>query len=126
MIEIGNKAPEFTLMGDDGKEYSLSSFRGQKVLLYFYPKDNTPGCTKEACSLRDWKEEITKRGTVIIGVSRDGDKSHLKFREKYGLNFILLSDPEKTVHEAYGTWGEKKLFCCGVFQSISGRRKRTD
>ena len=107
MIEIGNKAPEFTLMGDDGKEYSLSSFRGQKVLLYFYPKDNTPGCTKEACSLRDWKDEITKRGTVIIGVSRDGDKSHLKFREKYGLNFILLSDPEKTVHEDYGTWGEK-------------------
>mgnify|MGYP003512245001 CR=1 FL=1 len=88
MIEIGNKAPEFTLMGDDGKEYSLSSFRGQKVLLYFYPKDNTPGCTKEACSLRDWKDEITKRGTVII----------------------LLSDPEKTVHEAYGTWGEKKLY----------------
>lgn len=110
MIEIGKKAPEFTLMGDDGKEYSLSSFRGQKVLLYFYPKDNTPGCTKEACSLRDWKDEITKRGTVIIGVSRDGDKSHLKFREKYGLNFILLSDPEKTVHEAYGTWGEKKLY----------------
>ena len=110
MLEVGNKAPSFTLMGDDGKEYSLEDYKGKKVLLYFYPKDNTPGCTKEACSLRDWKEELIKRGGVIMGVSKDSIQSHNKFREKYGLDFILLSDPEKTVHIAYGAWGEKKLY----------------
>lgn len=110
MLEVGNKAPSFTLMGDDGKEYSLDDFKTKKVLLYFYPKDNTPGCTKEACSLRDWKDELIKRGVTIIGVSRDSDKSHNKFREKYGLNFILLSDPDKIVHQAYDAWGEKKLY----------------
>ena len=110
MLEVGNKAPSFTLMGDDGKEYSLEIYKGKKVLLYFYPKDNTPGCTKEACSLRDWKEELIKRGVVIMGVSKDSIQSHNKFREKYGLDFILLSDPEKTVHIAYGAWGEKKLY----------------
>ena len=110
MLEVGNKAPSFTLTGDDGKEYSLDQFKGKKVLLYFYPKDNTPGCTKEACSLRDWNDEITKRGVSIIGVSKDSIQSHNKFREKYGLNFILLSDPEKTVHIAYDAWGEKKLY----------------
>ena len=110
MLEVGNKAPSFTLMGDDGKEYSLESYKGKKVLLYFYPKDNTPGCTKEACSLRDWKEELIKRGVVIMGVSKDSIQSHNKFREKYGLDFILLSDPEKTVHIAYGAWEEKKLY----------------
>lgn len=110
MLEKGNKAPSFTLMGDDGKEYSLEDFKGKKVLLYFYPKDNTPGCTKEACSLRDWNSELIKRGVTIIGISRDSDKSHNKFREKYGLNFILLSDPEKTVHISYDAWGEKKLY----------------
>ena len=110
MLEKGNKAPSFTLRGDDGKEYSLEDFKGKKVLLYFYPKDNTPGCTKEACSLRDWNSELIKRGVTIIGISRDSDKSHNKFREKYGLNFILLSDPEKTVHISYDAWGEKKLY----------------
>ena len=110
MLEVGNKAPSFTLTGDDGKEYSLDQFKGKKVLLYFYPKDNTPGCTKEACSLRDWNDEIIKRGVRIIGVSKDSIQSHNKFREKYGLNFILLSDPEKTVHIAYDAWGEKKLY----------------
>ena len=110
MLEVGNKAPSFTLMGDDVKEYSLESYKGKKVLLYFYSKDNTPGCTKEACSLRDWKEELIKRGVVIMGVSKDSIQSHNKFREKYGLDFILLSDPEKTVHIAYGAWGEKKLY----------------
>ena len=110
MLEVGNKAPSFTLMGDDGKEYSLESYKGKKVLLYFYPKDNTPGCTKEACSLRDWKEELIKRGVVIMGVSKDSIQSHNKFREKYGLDFILLSDPEKTVHIADGAWGEEKLY----------------
>ncbi|MCI7605730.1 MAG: thioredoxin-dependent thiol peroxidase [Spirochaetales bacterium] len=110
MLEVGNKAPSFTLMGDDGKEYSLDDYKGKKVLLYFYPKDNTPGCTKEACSLRDWNSEIIKRGVTIMGVSKDSVQSHNKFREKHGLNFILLSDPEKTVHMAYDTWGEKKLY----------------
>ena len=109
MLEVGNKAPSFTLMGDDGKEYSLEEYKGKKVLLYFYPKDNTPGCTKEACSLRDWNSEIIKRGVTIMGVSKDSIQSHNKFREKHGLNFILLSDPDKTVHMAYGAWGEKKL-----------------
>ena len=110
MLEVGNKAPSFTLMGDDGKEYSLDDYRGKKVLLYFYPKDNTPGCTKEACSLRDWNDEIIKRGVTVMGVSKDTIQSHNKFREKHGLNFILLSDPDKTVHMAYGAWGEKKLY----------------
>ena len=110
MLEVGNKAPSFTLMGDDGKEYSLEEYKGKKVLLYFYPKDNTPGCTKEACSLRDWNSEIIKRGVTIMGVSKDSIQSHNKFREKHGLNFILLSDPDKTVHMAYGACGEKKLY----------------
>ena len=110
MLEVGNKAPSFTLMGDDGKEYSLEEYKGKKVLLYFYPKDNTPGCTKEACSLRDWNSEIIKRGVTIMGVSKDSIQSHNKFREKHGLNFIHLSDPDKTVHMAYGAWGEKKLY----------------
>ena len=110
MLEVGNKAPSFTLMGDDGKEYSLDDYRGKKVLLYFYPKDNTPGCTKEACSLRDWNDEIIKRGVTVMGVSKDSIQSHNKFREKHNLNFILLSDPEKSVHMAYDAWGEKKLY----------------
>lgn len=110
MLEVGNKAPSFTLMGDDGKEYSLEEYKGKKVLLYFYPKDNTPGCTKEACSLRDWNSEIIKRGVTVMGVSKDSIQSHNKFRDKHGLNFILLSDPEKTVHMAYDAWGEKKLY----------------
>ena len=110
MLEVGNKAPSFTLMGDDGKEYSLDDYRGKKVLLYFYPKDNTPGCTKEACSLRDWNSEIIKRGVTVMGVSKDSIQSHNKFREKHNLNFILLSDPEKSVHMAYDAWGEKKLY----------------
>ena len=95
MLEVGNKAPSFTLMGDDGKEYSLDDYRGKKVLLYFYPKDNTPGCTKEACSLRDWNDEIIKRGVTVMGVSKDTIQSHNKFREKHNLNFILLSDAGK-------------------------------
>ena len=110
MLEVGNKAPSFTLMGDDGKEYSLDDYRGKKVLLYFYPKDNTPGCTKEACSLRDWNDEIIKRGVTVMGVSKDTIQSHNRFREKHSLNFILLSDPEKSVHMAYDAWGEKKLY----------------
>ena len=110
MLEVGNKAPSFTLMGDDGKEYSLEEYKGKKVLLYFYPKDNTPGCTKEACSLRDCNSEIIKRGVTIMGVSKDSIQSHNKFREKHGLNFILLSDPDKTVHMAYGALVEKKLY----------------
>lgn len=110
MLEVGNKAPSFTLVGDDGKEYSLEDYKGKKVLLYFYPKDNTHGCTKEACSLRDWNSEIIKRGVTVMGVSKDSIQSHNKFRDKHGLNFILLSDPEKTVHMAYDAWGEKKLY----------------
>ena len=110
MLETGTKAPDFSLPDQNGSTVRLSDFQGKKVVLYFYPKDNTPGCTKEACSLRDWKEELIKRGVVIMGVSKDSIQSHNKFREKYGLDFILLSDPEKTVHIAYEAWGEKKLY----------------
>ena len=110
MLEVGNKAPSFTLMGDDGKDYSLDDSRGKKVLLYFYHKDNTPGCKKEACSLRDWNDEIIKRGVTVMGVSKDTIQRQNKFRQKHNLNFILLSDPEKSVHMAYDAWGEKKLY----------------
>ena len=110
MLEIGMKAPDFSLPDKDGNTVRLSDFQGKKVVLYFYPKDNTPGCTKEACSLRDWNSEIIKRGVTVMGVSKDSIQSHNKFRDKHGLNFILLSDPEKTVHMAYDAWGEKKLY----------------
>ena len=110
MLEVGMKAPDFSLLDKDGNTVRLSDFQGKKVVLYFYPKDNTPGCTKEACSLRDWNSEIIKRGVTVMGVSKDSIQSHNKFREKHGLNFILLSDPEKTVDMAYDAWGEKKLY----------------
>ncbi|OQX86709.1 thioredoxin-dependent thiol peroxidase [candidate division KSB1 bacterium 4484_87] len=111
MLEVGAKAPDFTLMSDEEKEVSLSDFLGKKdVVLYFYPKDNTPGCTKEACSFRDNLPQIEARNAVVIGVSKDSVKSHQNFKKKHDLNFILLSDPEHKVAEAYGAWGEKKNY----------------
>lgn len=109
MLKIGNKAPTFSLPDQDGKIHSLSDYQGKKVLLYFYPKDDTPGCTTEACNFRDEYEEFQKIGLVILGVSADSVKSHKKFAEKFNLNFPLLADEDKKLCEAYGVWGLKKF-----------------
>lgn len=111
MLEIGNKAPQFTLKDKSGKEVSLSSFLGKKVVLYFYPKDNTPGCTRQACAFAGLYKEFEKKGIEVIGISKDSIASHAKFAEKYGLPFVLLSDPELEAINAYGVWQEKKM--CG-------------
>ena len=110
MLEVGTKAPDFTLNDKDGSPVSLSDFRGKKVVLYFYPKDNTPGCTRQACAFAQSYEGFRARDVVVIGVSRDSAASHRKFAEKYELPFLLLSDPERTAIEAYGVWQEKKLY----------------
>ena len=102
-------APKFNLLADDDKEYSLASFKGNKVLIYFYPRDNTPGCTTEACSLRDNFKEMKKLGLIVLGISTDDNKSHKKFKEKYKLPFLLLSDVEHKVCESYGVWTNKKF-----------------
>ncbi len=110
MLEVGTKAPEFTLLDKDGNSVSLTDFAGKKVVLYFYPKDNTPGCTRQACAFAGAYEEFKKINAVVIGISKDSVASHQKFAEKHGLPFILLSDPELTAIQAYGVWQEKKLY----------------
>ncbi len=110
MLKVGSKAPEFSLPDQNGEMRSLSDYRGQKVVLYFYPKDNTPGCTKQACSFGELMPQFKEKGAVILGVSKDSVASHKKFEEKYGLPFILLSDTERTVIEAYDVWKEKKNY----------------
>ena len=110
MLNIGDKAPEFTLEDKDGKTVSLSDFAGKKVVLYFYPKDNTPGCTRQACAFAGLYWEFQKKGVEVIGISRDSVASHSRFAEKHALPFILLSDPELTDIQAYGVWQEKKLY----------------
>ncbi len=110
MLSVRDQAPDFSLTADSGEQVTLSSFRGKKVVLYFYPKDDTPGCTKEACSFRDDYSQFLGKGAVVIGVSPDLEASHTKFRAKYGLPFYLLSDPDHTVASAYGAWGEKKNY----------------
>ena len=110
MLETGTKAPDFTLNGKDGKAVSLSDFMGKKVVLYFYPKDNTPGCTRQACAFAAAYEDFKTLDAVVIGVSKDSEASHRKFAEKYGLPFILLSDPELKAIQAYGVWQEKKNY----------------
>ena len=110
MLTQGMRAPDFTLPDKEGRLVSLSDFRGKTVVLYFYPKDNTPGCTRQACAFRDAYDEFLARGAVVIGVSRDGAVSHRNFADRHGLPFYLLSDPERTVLEAYGVWQEKKLY----------------
>ena len=110
MIAVGDPAPDFHLSADDGRSYALKELRGKKVVLYFYPKDDTPGCTKEACSFRDNLGRVTSKGAIVLGVSRDDVKSHAKFREKYHLNFPLLADVDGHVTEAYGVWKEKNLY----------------
>lgn len=109
-MKIGEKAPDFKLQDKDGKEVSLSDFRGKKVILYFYPKDNTPGCTKQACNFRDNYPQIIEKGAEVIGISKDGSKSHTNFATKHDLPFILLSDPELEVIQKYNVWKEKKMF----------------
>src|SRR4051812_31506209 len=103
-------APDFTLQDQNGNEHSLRDYRGQWVVVYFYPKDDTSGCTKEACSFRDGREELERRGLKVFGISADSVASHKKFTDKYGLNFTLLSDPDKTIIDAYGALGEKSMF----------------
>ncbi len=109
MMKLQEKAPDFVLQDQDGNEHSLAMYKGKKVLLYFYPKDDTPGCTTEACTFRDGHDEFQKMGLVILGVSADNVKSHKKFADKYELPFPILSDVDKKVCEAYGVWQKKKF-----------------
>jgi len=109
MVKAGEVAPVFTLTSDEGKAVSLEEFRGHKVVLYFYPKADTPGCTQQACALRDAYAPIAEKDVVVIGISPDRPEALVKFRKKHDLPFILLSDPDHAVAEAYGVWGEKKL-----------------
>jgi len=120
MIEEGKPAPDFELATDTGERVKLSDFRGKPVVLYFYPKDDTPGCTTQACGFRDSYVDFEKRGAVILGVSPDDEASHVRFKEKYSLPFTLLADPEHEVADQYGVWGEKKYAgktYFGVFRS---------
>ena len=107
MLKIGERAPDFELADQSGKKVRLSDFKGKNVVVYFYPKDDTPGCTVEACEFRDWIAEYQKRGVVVLGISADGTSSHQKFVQKYDLNFQLLSDTDKSVSTKWGTWGMK-------------------
>jgi peroxiredoxin Q/BCP len=110
VLTIGQAAPDITLADQDGNTHSLHALRGRKVVVYFYPKDNTPGCTKEACSFRDQFSELTSRGVVVLGISPDSTASHRKFADKHQLPFPLLADPEHQAAEAFGVWGEKTLY----------------
>jgi peroxiredoxin Q/BCP len=110
MIAVGKKAPPFTLPADDGTSVSLADLKGSKVVLYFYPKDDTPGCTTESCELRDHWDEITRAGAVVLGISPDPVASKKKFRQKYQFPFRLLADEDHAVAEAYGVWGEKSMY----------------
>lgn len=110
MLEVGMKAPDFCLMDKDGNSVGLSDFAGKKVVLYFYPKDNTPGCTRQACAFAANYEQFQAQDVVVIGISKDSVASHLKFAQKYNLPFVLLSDPELQAIQAYGVWQEKKLY----------------
>ena len=109
-VTEGTAAPDFSLLSDAGTTVTLSSLRGSPVVLYFYPRDDTPGCTKQACGVRDAWDAFTAAGAVVLGVSPDGQASHEKFRAKFELPFTLLSDPDHTVAEAYGAWGEKSMY----------------
>jgi peroxiredoxin Q/BCP len=109
-LQVGQLAPDFTLPDDAGASVCLSSFRGKKVVMYFYPKDDTPGCTKEACAFRDGIAQLNARGAVVLGVSADSVESHRKFKTKYRLNFPLLSDGQRTVARAYGVWKQKSMY----------------
>jgi len=109
-LEPGTKAPSFTLANDCGEQVKLSDFKGKPVVLYFYPKDDTPGCTKEACAFRDAAKDLKTLGAVVLGISPDGTESHARFRDKFQLNFPLLADEKHEVAEAYGAWREKNMY----------------
>jgi peroxiredoxin Q/BCP len=109
-LKVGQKAPDFAAMNDKGEKVKLADLKGKKVVLYFYPKDDTPGCTTEACAFRDGIDEIKARGAVVLGVSADSVDSHKKFKSKFDLNFPLLADGDKKVIEAYGVWKEKSMY----------------
>lgn len=110
MLTVGQKAPDFTLNDQFGNQVSLSDFLGKKVVVYFYPKDNTPGCTRQACAFAGAYEAFGQKDVVVIGISKDSVASHVKFAEKYNLPFILLSDPDRVAIESFGAWAEKKLY----------------
>src|SRR3954454_8064952 len=110
MLNVGDKAPDFTSTDQDGKTVSLSDFKGNRLALYFYPKDDTPGCTKEACSFRDADDVYRAKGITVLGVSTDSEKKHQKFISKYQLPFDLLADVDKKIVEDYGVWGEKSMY----------------
>ena len=110
MLEIGTKAPDFTLSDQNGTEHSLKDFQGKKIVLYFYPKDNTPGCTSQACGFGELYPQFTEKGAVVIGISKDSVASHKKFEEKYNLPFLLLSDSELSAIKAYDVWHEKNMY----------------
>ena len=116
MIKLNAKAPDFELDGSDGKRHKLSEFKGKNLVLYFYPKDDTPGCTREACGFRDTIGEIKKTGAEVVGISKDGLESHDKFRSKYKLNFLLLSDPRSRVIKLYDSYGDKGIFGWGTIR----------
>src|SRR4051794_34062480 len=109
-VEEGQQAPDFELQTDRGDTFKLSAHRGQPVVVYFYPQDDTPGCTVEACAFRDRRDEVAGRGAVVVGISPDGVASHAAFRDKFSLNLPLLADPDHQVAEAYGAWGEKNMY----------------
>jgi peroxiredoxin Q/BCP len=110
MLKVGSKAPSFSLQSDEGKNINLKDFAGKKVVLYFYPKDDTPGCTREACSFAENASALRKEGAVVLGVSADSVPSHQKFKTKYKLNFPLLSDPDRATIQKYGVWKEKNMY----------------
>ena len=110
MLTVGQKAPDFTLKDKDGNVVSLSDFLGKRVVVYFYPKDNTPGCTRQACAFAGAYAQFREKDVVVIGISRDSTASHVKFAQKYDLPFILLSDPDRVAIDAFGVWSEKKLY----------------
>lgn len=109
-LKEGDKAPDFNLESDTGEKVALKDYQGQKVVLYFYPKDDTPGCTKQACEYTDLKRKFSARNTVVFGVSKDAIESHKKFKKKYNINFPLLSDPDLKIHKAYGAYGKKMMY----------------
>jgi peroxiredoxin Q/BCP len=110
MVEEGKPAPDFELTSDEGESVRLSQLRGQPVVVYFYPKDDTPGCTKQACGIRDSYDAFGERGALVLGISPDDETSHVKFKQKYGLPFTLLADPDHKVADEYGVWGERSLY----------------
>jgi len=110
MPRIGEQAPDFALPGDDGRQHTLSEFKGKKLVLYFYPKDDTPGCTREACDFRDNMSRLEGAGASVVGISADDKDSHLRFKGKYHLPFLLLSDEDRSILKAYGEWKEKNLY----------------